>query len=57
METEHYTGYSSGGSGVVQSTGGRAVFQRLGAGDTLTLQTETVTGQMWEIMFCVEFSS
>ena len=56
-ETLHHTGYNSGGSGWVYSTGGRAVYQRLGAGDTLTLQTDTVTGAMYDTMFCIEFSS
>ena len=55
-ETRHAT-YYSGGTGKVWSTGGRAVYQRLGAGDTLTLQTTTVTGTMYKIMFCIEFSS
>ena len=56
-ETLHYTYYNSGGSGRVISTGGRAVYQRLGAGDTLTLQTGLGTGGMGYIMFCIEFSS
>ena len=56
-ETLHYTWYSSAGSGFVRSTGGRAVYLRLEAGDTLTLQTYIVTGTMYRIMFCVEFSS
>ena len=54
-ETRHYTYYNSGSSGQVVSTGGRAVYLRLEAGDTLTLQTYTVTGSMWHIMFCIEF--
>ena len=54
-ETLHNTYFSIAGNGWVQSTGGRAVYQRLGAGDTLTLQTTTVTGNMYNIIFCVEF--
>ena len=57
QETQHNTFYSSVGSGQVYSTGGRAVYQRLGAGDTLTLQTGGVTGYMYRILFCIEFSS
>ena len=56
VETQHATFYYGGDvSGRVLSTGGRAVYLRLGAGDTLTLQTGTLTGQMGRIMFCVEF--
>ena len=55
VETRHNTYYSSGGSGKVWFTGGRTVYQRLEAGDTLTLQTGRVDGDMWHIMFCVEF--
>ena len=54
-ETLHNTYYGNGGSGYVRSTGGRAVYLRLEAGDTLTLQTGTVTGNMYHIMFCVQF--
>ena len=54
-ETVHYTGYSSDGSGQVVSTGGRSVYQKLEAGDTITLQTEYVGGGMDYIMFCVQF--
>jgi len=54
-ETQHYTRYSSAGSGRVESTSGRAVYQRLGAGDTLTLRTGIVTDEMYRIMFCVQF--
>ena len=46
VETLHQTFYGSAGSGAVDSTGGRAVYQRLEAGDTLTLQTTTVTGKL-----------
>ena len=53
-ETRHRTSYSDG-SGQMRSAGGRAVYQRLEAGDTLTLQTTTVSGDMFYIMFCVEF--
>ena len=53
-ETFHYT-YYSGGSGRVESTGGRSVYQKLEAGDILTLQTSYVTGNMGNIMFCVQF--
>ena len=55
-ETKHETlYYTRGGYGWIQSTGGLAVYQRLEAGDTLTLQTDTVTGNMYHIMFCVQF--
>ena len=54
-ETQHDTYYSRDGSGWVDSTGGRAVYHRLEAGDTLTLQTGTVTGTMGFIMLCVQF--
>ena len=55
-ETYHVTFYSSGGSGYMESTSGRSVYQRLEAGDTLTLQTdETLTGDMGWIIFCVQF--
>ena len=53
-ETLHNTYHSPGGSGWVGSTGGRAVYQKLEAGDTLTLQTGIV-GDMGFIMFCVQF--
>ena len=33
---------------------GRAVYQRLETGDTLTLQTDFVAGQMGYITFCVQ---
>ena len=56
-ETLHYTYYSSDGSGQVSSTGGRTLYQSLEAGDTITLQTDTVTGDMWKIIFCLEFIS
>ena len=55
METLRQPYYSPGGRGVVESAGGRAVDRRRGAGDTLTLQTDTVNGIMVHIMFCVEF--
>merc|ERR1719431_1115250 len=46
-ETLHYTLKSHGGTSHVRSTGGRAVYQRVEAGDTLSLQTTgTVTGDM-----------
>ena len=56
-ETRHKTSYigGSGAAGYVYSTGGRAVYQRLEAGDTITLQTSTMTGDMYNIMFCVQF--
>ena len=54
-ETRHQTYYGSGGSGLVGSPGGRAVYQKVEAGDTLTLQTSGVTGDMYPIMFCVQF--
>ena len=56
-ETIHHTGYTGGTTQYtyVGSTGGRAVYQRLEPGDTLTLQTGTVTGDMWNIIFCVQF--
>ena len=54
-ETLHYTKYSSSGSGYVRSTGGRSVYQKLEAGNTLTLQTDRVSGDMGNIMFCVQF--
>jgi len=60
-ETRHQTRYSKDASGWVNSTGGRAVYQRLEAGDTLTLQTGepgdtvTTTGPMSHFMFCVQF--
>ena len=55
LETQHGTYYGSGGSGRVISTGGRAVYQRLEAGDTLTLKTDSLTGIMRYIMFCIQF--
>ena len=55
QETNHYTYYSSGGKGSVQSTGGRAVYQRLEAGSTIHLETDAVTGTMYRIFLCVEF--
>ena len=57
-ETRHNTFYSGKASGQVKSTGGRAVYQRLGAGDSLTLQCETVTGNLYyfnRIMFYIQF--
>ena len=54
-ETRHFTYYGAEGSGIVHSTGGRAVYQRLEAGDTITLQTDSVTGVMWNIIFCIQF--
>ena len=54
-ETEHNNYYTGDGSGRVQSTSGRAVYQKLEAGDTITLQTGAVTGYMGEIMLCVQF--
>ena len=54
-ETLHYTLKSHGGTSHVRSTGGRAVYQRVEAGDTLTLQTGGVEGDMYNIMFCVQF--
>ena len=56
-ETEHQTRYlvHSGQKGSVQSTGGRAVYQKLEAGDTLTLFAYTVDGDMFNILFCVQF--
>ena len=56
-ETQYVTWYYTGGSGAVYSTGGRAVYLRLGAGDTLTLQTGRLDGNMWDIMFCSEFTN
>ena len=53
-ETLHETYKWTGGQ--VGSTGGRSVYQRLEAGDTLTLQTDdTLTGDMTWIIFCVQF--
>ena len=54
-ETVHFTHYSNQGYGWVGSTGGRAVYLRLGAGDTLTLQIGSKSGKMYRIMFCVQF--
>lgn len=54
-ETHHITSNREGGSGVTRSTAGRAVYQRLEAGDTITLQTGTMTGDMYRIIMCVEF--
>ena len=47
----HDTYYGDDGYpfGQLGSTGGRTVYLRLEAGDTLTLQTEIVTGQMFNI--------
>ena len=53
-ETEHNTYYTSG-SGRVQSTSGRSVYQKLEAGDTLTLRADLVSRSMKNIMFCVQF--
>ena len=55
VETENSNYYSSGGSGWMTSTGGRAVYQRLEAGNTIHLGTSTVSGQMSRIILCVEF--
>lgn len=55
-ETLHETYYNLASNGKVGSTGGRSVYQRLEAGDTLTLQTDdTLTGDMTWIIFCVQF--
>ena len=54
-DVSHGTWHSSGGSGYVESTGGRDVYQRLEAYDTINLQTGSVTGEMAFIIFCVEF--
>ena len=56
-ETRHGSGYGSGGSDAVWSTGGRTVYQSLEAGDRLTLQTGYVSGVMEYIMFCVELNN
>ena len=54
-ETGHGT-YFTGEWGQVQSTGGRSVYLRLNYGNTISLQTETVTGGMYRIIFCVQFT-
>ena len=43
-------------SGQVQSTGGRSLYQRLEAGNTIHLQTGGGSGNMGELILCVEFS-
>ena len=54
-ETGHHTYYRSGGSGRLGFTGGRTLYQSLEAGDTITLQTGGMSGEMYDIMMCVEF--
>ena len=51
----HWTGYSSDGSGTVFSTGGRAIYQRLEAGNNIYLETTTGTDTMYYITMCVQF--
>ena len=55
QETKHKTYYNSAGYGQVTSTGGRAVYQRLGAGNTIHLGTGTVDGKIYHILMCVQF--
>ena len=56
LDETRFLTYYTGSSGQLDSTGGRSVYQRLEAGDTLTLQTDdTLTGDMTWIIFCVQF--
>ena len=48
-----YSGYNINSE--LWSTGGRAVYQRLEAGSTIHLGTDTVKGNMGHIILCVEF--
>ena len=41
--------------GRISSTSGLAVYQKLKAGNKITLHTAGVTGDMWNTNFCVEF--
>ena len=54
-EAKHYTYHSRNSYGYVESTGGRAVYQMLEAGNIIHLGTGKVTGSMWNIILCVEF--
>ena len=54
-ETLHNTGYGSGGSGVVRSTSGRSVYQRLQAGHTINLHAGTEADYIYRILFCIQF--
>ena len=53
-ETYHDT-YYYGGSGQVVSTGGRSVYQRLEAGDTINLHAGHLSGYIYRILFCIQF--
>ena len=55
--TVQRTYYSNGGHGYVNSTGGRVVYQRLEAGNTIHMQTGRMFGWMGNIIMCVEFVS
>ena len=55
LDETRFLTYYTGSSGQVDSTGGRSVYQKLEAGDTLNLKTSTVDGTMYNIMFCVQF--
>ena len=54
-QTEHSTDMSKHGYGKVTSTGGRSVYQRLEAGDTIRLQADDATGHLWRLLFCIQF--
>merc|ERR1711971_44668 len=55
-ELIHNTGYGSGGSGTVRSTSGRSIYQRLEAGDTISLHAGHLSGKnIYRILFCIQF--
>ena len=54
-ETRTYTYYPTYSTGQMWSTVGRAVYQKLEAGDTINLHATWVQGGMQDIMFCVQF--
>ena len=55
QDAYHTAYYGSDVSGWVGSLGGRTVYQRLKAGNTIHLQSGTVTGHVWGLILCVEF--
>ena len=48
-----YSGYNINSE--LWSTGGRAVYQRLEAGNTIYMQTASMSGRLDNILLCVEY--
>ena len=49
--------WTNSASGFVESTGGRTVFLKAQAGDTISLRTTVLDWRVFEILTCLEYNS